>query len=48
VSDDQRQRILMLRLDVDEVDVDSVDLGRELRQGVQPCLDLAPVVLGPQ
>ncbi len=32
---DQRQRILMPRPDVDEVDVDPVDLGRELRQRVQ-------------
>jgi hypothetical protein len=28
---DQRQRVLMLRPDVDEVDLDPVDLGRELR-----------------
>ena len=32
--------------DVDEVDVLAVDLGRELRQRVQPRLDSAPVVVG--
>jgi hypothetical protein len=31
---DQRQRILMPRPDVDEVDLDPGDLGRELRQRV--------------
>ena len=46
VRDDDRQRILMLRADVDEMDVQPVDLGDELRQGVQLRLDLAPVVLG--
>jgi hypothetical protein len=30
VRDDQRQRVLVRRLDVDEVDVHPVDLGREL------------------
>src|SRR5262249_29616784 len=42
---DQRQRILMPRPDVDEVDLDPVDLGRELRKRVQSRLALAPVVL---
>ena len=32
VGHDQRQRVLVRRLDVDEVDVHAVDLGRELRQ----------------
>src|SRR5215211_3012125 len=36
----------MLRANVNEVNVQPVDLGHELRQGVQPRLDLAPVVLG--
>ena len=31
----QRQRVLVLRADVDEVDVQPVDLGDEVRQGVQ-------------
>ena len=43
---DQRQRVLVLGRDVDEVDVHAVDLGRELRQRVQLRLGLAPVVLG--
>ena len=38
VRDDHRQRILVLRTDVDEMDVEPVDLGDELRQGVQPRL----------
>jgi hypothetical protein len=45
VRHDQRQCVLALRPDVDEVDVDSVDLGYELRQGVEPRLDLAPVIV---
>ena len=40
VGDDHRQRILMLRPHVNEVDVQPVDLGDELRQGVQPRLHL--------
>jgi hypothetical protein len=40
VGDEQRQRVRVGRLDVEEVDVDPVDLGRELRQRVQPGLDL--------
>ena len=45
VRHDQRQRVLVLGLDVDEVDLHAVDLGRELRQRVQLRLGLAPVVL---
>ena len=44
--DDERQRVFVVRANVDEVDVETVDLGHELREGVQPRLDLAPVVLG--
>ena len=44
VGHDQRQRVFMLRLDVDEVDVHPVDLGRELRQRVQLRFGHAPVV----
>ena len=44
---DQRQRVLMLGSDVDEVDVEPVDLRHEVRQDVQPRLALAPVVVGP-
>ena len=39
VRDDQRQRVLVLRLHVDEVDVEPVDLGDELRELVQPRLE---------
>jgi hypothetical protein len=46
VRDDQRQRVLVRRPDVDEVDVQAVDLGHELRQGVQPRLEPPEVVLG--
>ena len=46
VADDQRKRVLVLRANVDEVDVQPVDLGDEVRDGVQPRLALAPVVLG--
>ena len=44
VRDDERQRILMLRTNVNEMNVQPIDLGYELRQGVQPRLHLAPVV----
>jgi len=47
VRDDERQCVVMLRTDVDEVNVQSIDLGLELRQSVQPRLDLAPVVVLP-
>ena len=46
VRDDERQRILMLRTNVNEVNVQPIDLGDELRQRVQLRLDLAPVVFG--
>ena len=44
--DDERQRVFMLGTNVDEVDVQPVDLGDELRQGVQSRLTGAPVVVG--
>jgi hypothetical protein len=44
VRDDQRQRVLVLGTHVDEVDVQPVDLGHELRKVVQSRLALAPVV----
>ena len=46
VRHDQRQRVLVPRLHVDEVDVHPVDLGLELRQRVQSRLAPAPVVIG--
>jgi hypothetical protein len=45
VRDDHRQRIRVLRLDVDEVNVDAVDLGHELRVGIELGLGLPPVVV---
>ena len=46
VRDDHRQRVLVLRPDVDEVDVEPVDLGDELRQRRSACAShLAPVVV---
>ena len=45
VGDDQGQRVLVRRPDVDEVDVESVDLGQELRERVQPRLEPAEVVV---
>jgi hypothetical protein len=41
---DQRQGIFMFRTDVDEVNVQPIDLGDELRQGVEPRFHLPPVV----
>ena len=45
MRDDQRQRIFVFRTDVNEMNVQSIDLGDELRQGVQFRLELAPVVI---
>jgi hypothetical protein len=45
VRDDKRQRIFMLRTNVDEMNLQPVDLGHKLRQSVQLRLDLAPVVI---
>ena len=47
VRDDQRQRVLVLGADVDEMNVQPVDLGHEVRQGVQLRLARAPVVVRP-
>jgi hypothetical protein len=46
VRDDQRQGVLVRRLSVDEVDVEPVDLGDELRVCVQPRLEPPEVVVG--
>jgi len=48
VRDDQRQRVLVVGADMDEVNVEPVDLGQEVRQGIQLRLALAPVVATPQ
>ena len=48
MRDDHGERVLVLRLHVDEVDVEAVDLGEEVGKGVQPRLAFAPVVfVGP-
>jgi hypothetical protein len=44
VRDDQRERILVARTNMDEVNVDAVDGRHELRQCIQPRFHLAPVV----
>src|SRR5215470_9479984 len=46
VCDDERQRLLVLRANVNEVNIEPIDLGDELRESVQPRLALAPVVFG--
>jgi len=46
VGDDDRQGILVLRTNMDEVNVQTVDLGHEVREGPHLRLALAPVVLG--
>lgn len=45
VGDDEWQRILMFRANVDEMDIQPVNLGDELRQGIQFRFDLAPIVV---
>jgi hypothetical protein len=45
--DDQRQRVLVPGADVDEMNVKPVDLGHEVRQGVQLRLALTPVIVSP-
>ena len=45
VRDDERQGILMLRTNVNEVNVQAIDFGHKLRQGVQFRLELAPIVI---
>ncbi len=45
VRDDERQRPVMFRAHVNEMDVEPVDLGHELRQGMQSRLHLAPIVV---
>src|SRR6516164_1205986 len=47
VRDDERQRIFMFRTNVNEMNVQPVDLGDELREGIQFCLALAPIVICP-
>jgi hypothetical protein len=45
VRDDHGQRVLMLRANVNEMNVQPVDLGDEMRQGLQFRLALTPIVV---
>src|ERR1041384_1137366 len=45
MRDDHRQRIFMLRTNVNEMDVEAIDLCDEVRHGFQFCLALTPVVV---
>src|SRR5579862_888139 len=45
MRDDQRKRVLMFRTNVNEMNVEPVDLGDEMRQGLQLRLALAPIVV---
>lgn len=45
VGHDERQGVDMPRANVDEVNVESIDRGDELREGVEPRLPSAPVVI---
>ena len=45
VENDERQRVFVLRADVNEVNVQPIDLGDELRESLELRLALAPVVL---
>jgi len=47
VRDDHWQRILLPATDLDEVNADPVDHGRELRPSIEGSFDLAPVVTAP-
>src|SRR5262245_49121852 len=46
VSDDQRQRVLVPGPDVGEMDIEPINFSYELREGIQPGLAFAPVVVG--
>ncbi len=45
MRDDQRQGIRMCRADMDEMDVEPIDFGDGLREGIEPRLDFPPVVV---
>jgi hypothetical protein len=47
VGHDHRQRIVMFRANVNEMNVESVDLGDKLRQCHEPRFHLPPVVVRP-
>ncbi len=45
MGNDHRQRVFMVRADMDEMNVETVDFCNEVRQGLQLGLALAPVIL---
>ena len=45
MSDDEGQRIFMFRADMNEMNIQSIDFGNEVRKCVQPRFTLAPVVM---
>jgi hypothetical protein len=46
VRDNKGQCLFISRTNVDEMNAEAVDLGHELRQGIELGLDLPPVILG--
>src|SRR5260370_21035973 len=46
MRDDERQRLFMFRTNVNEMNVEPIDLGHELREGIQPRLEPPEVVVG--
>src|SRR5262249_21035094 len=46
MGDDDRERIRMTGAHVDEVNVDAVDGRYELRECIELCLELPPIVIG--
>src|SRR2546429_2680015 len=46
VRDDERQRMFMFRPNVNEMNVEPIDLGHELREGIQPRLEPPEVIVG--
>src|SRR5262249_13894265 len=47
VRDDERQCIFMFRTNVNEMNVQPINLGHEVRQGLQFRLAFAPIVISP-
>ena len=47
VRNDKRQHIFMFRPRMNEMNVEPIDLGHELREGVQLRLRLPPIVISP-
>src|ERR1700742_321144 len=47
MRDDEWQRIFMFGANMNEMNVETVNLGDELRQGAEPRFDFPPVVIRP-